>query len=244
MRAMNDERAGALIAAVRVHLHLRQVDLGDLANVGQKVVSLLERGLFEQVSVRNQRRVCAALGIESELQLRWRGGLGDRLIDRVHASVVELVTAELIRNGWEVLPEFTFNHFGERGSVDILAWHPGRRALLIIEVKSRIHDVQGLLMSMSRKVRVVPSIVAEERHWDRLALAHLVALPDSHVNRAVVSAHPATFDAAFPARTAACKRWVSDPVGDLAGLWFLPRIPGPTSDRVSPRRVRGAHARR
>jgi transcriptional regulator with XRE-family HTH domain len=239
---MDDVRAGRLIATVRVHLALRQADLGELAAVSQKVVSLLERGRFEDVSVRNQRRVCSALGIESELVLRWRGGLGDRLIDRVHATVVEQVTSALVGDGWEVLPEFTFNAFGERGSVDILAWHPLRRALLIVEVKSRIQDVQAMLMAMSRKVRLVPGIVANERGWERRALGIIVAMPDSHVNRSVVAAHPATFDASFPARTAACRGWLKAPVGDLSGLLFLPRIPVRTAIEAAPGRVRRRHA--
>jgi hypothetical protein len=227
-----------LIATVRVHLSLRQIDVAELADVGQKVISLLERGRFDEVSVRNQRRVCAALGIESELQLRWRGGLADRLIDRVHASVVERVTAELVALGWEVMPEFTFNDFGDRGSVDILAWHPVHRALLIVEVKSRIQDVQAMLMAMSRKVRVVPAAVARDRGWERRALGILVAMPDTHANRGVVAAHPSTFDTSFPARTTACRSWLKAPSGDLAGLWFLSRSAPGTDSARSPRRVR------
>jgi transcriptional regulator with XRE-family HTH domain len=239
---MDDVRAGRLLAAVRVHLALRQADVARRAGVSQTVVSLLERGRFEEVSVRNQRRVCAALGIESELQLRWRGGLADRLIDRVHAGVVELVSSDLAAAGWEVVPELTFNEFGERGSVDILAWLPAHRALLIVEVKSRIQDVQAMLMSMSRKVRVVPAVVARERGWERRALGIIVAMPDSHANRAAVATHPATFDASFPARTVACRAWLKTPAGDLAGLWFLPRSPVPTRTAGSPGRVRRSSA--
>jgi hypothetical protein len=206
------------------------------------VISLLERGRFEEVSVRNQRRVCAVLGIESELQFRWRGGLADRLIDCVHAMAVELVTAELVARGWDVVPEFTFNQFGERGSVDVLAWYPAHRALVIVEVKSRIHDVQATLMSMSRKVRLVPAVVSTERGWDRRALGIVIALPDSHANRALIAKHPSTFDSAFPARTIACRTWIKAPAGDLAGLWFLPRIRRRTDVVDSRGRVRRAHA--
>ena len=241
---MDDVRVGALIAAVRTHLGLRQADVAELAGVGEKVVSLLERGRFEAVSVRGQRRVCRALGIDADLRLSWRGGLGDRLIDRVHAGVVEAVTATLTACRWEPSPEFTFNSFGERGSVDVLAWHPAARALLIVEVKSRITDIQSLLMSMSRKVRLVPGIAAEQRGWERRLLGHVVALPDSHANRAVVAAHRTTFDAAFPGRTVQCRRWLDKPVGDFAGLWFLPRMPQapPTTHSSRPTRTRRAGA--
>jgi transcriptional regulator with XRE-family HTH domain len=221
MWEMTYERAGRLIAAVRVHLGLRQVDVARLAGVDQKVVSFLERGLFERVSIPLIRRVCAALGIDFAVDLRYRGALGDRLLDRGHAALIERVLAELQALGWIVRPEFTFNVYGDRGSVDILAWHPARRALLIVEVKTRLGDLQALLMAMSKKVRVVPGVAAEEMGWSRAALAHVVVMADTHANRSTVTAHATTFAATFPGRTAACRAWLKAPDGDFAGLWFL-----------------------
>src|SRR5512138_9010 len=110
--------------------------------VDQKVVSLIERGLLARVSVEKFRRVCAVLEIDPALDLRWRGGLGDRLIDRGHAELVEQVASMLRDGGWTVIPEYSFNVYGERGSVDVLAFHPERRVLLIVEVKTRVTDLQ------------------------------------------------------------------------------------------------------
>lgn len=240
---MNDDRAGRLIASVRRYLGLRQVDVAGAAGVDQKVVSLLENGRLERVSVERFRKVCSALGIEPVLDLRWRGGLGDRLIDRDHARIVEAVIAELIRLGWEPLPEYTFNVYGERGSVDVLAWHPVKRALLLIEVKTRLTDLQQMLMSLSRKVRLVPALVAEERGWVRLALGHLVVMLDTRSNRLTVGRHEGTFAATFPSRTAAVRAWLRSPVGDLAGLWFLAlRREAHPEDRLS-QRVKRSPAR-
>jgi transcriptional regulator with XRE-family HTH domain len=221
MRGMTNERAGRLIAAVRIHLGLRQIDVARMAGVDQKVVSFLERGLFERVSITRIRRVCAALGIDFAVDLRYRGALGDRLLDRGHAALVERVVTELQTLGWIVRPEFTFNVYGDRGSVDILAWHPGRRALLIVEVKTRLGDLQALLMAMSKKVRVVPGVAADEMGWSRSAFARVVVMADTHANRSTVTAHAATFAATFPGRTVACRAWLKAPDGDFAGLWFL-----------------------
>jgi transcriptional regulator with XRE-family HTH domain len=243
-RTVTDEQAGRLIAAVRRRLRLRQEDVGRVAGVDQKVVSLLENGRLERVSVERFRKVCAALGIEPALELRWRGGQGDRLVDRDHARIVEAVVAELTRLGWETTPEFTFNVFGERGSVDVLAWHPVGRALLVIEVKTRLTDLQRLLMSMSRKLRLVPPLVAEQRGWKRAALGHVVVILDSRSNRSTVAGHEATFAATFPFRTARVRAWFRAPVGDLAGLWFvaLRREPHPEEEpvqRIAAPRARG-----
>jgi transcriptional regulator with XRE-family HTH domain len=240
---VNDERAGRLIAAVRAHLGMRQVDLAQAAGVDQKVVSLLERGELAHVSVERFRRVCAALGIEPILELRWRGGLADRLIDRGHARIVEAIIAELRRHGWEVVAEYSFNEYGDRGSVDVLAWHPTFRALLIIEIKTRITDMQAMLTSLSKKVRVVPAVVARERGWERRVLGHVVVLLDTRANRSTVASHQATFDATFPRRTHDVRAWVRSPTTDLAGLWFFALRPEAPTDRNRRTRISARHAR-
>ena len=235
---MNDEQIGRLIAAVRRHVGWRQKDLADAANVDQKVVSLLENGRLERVSVVRFRRVCAALTIEPVLDVRWRGGLGYCLIDREHAQIVEQVTAALTRDGWETIPEFTFNVYGERGSVDIVAWHPVYRALLIVEVKTKLTDLQRLLMTMSRKIRVVPGAVEEERGWRRRSLGRLVVVSGTRANRAVVARHAATFAATFPGGSLETRRWLRTPVGDYAGLWFVAARREPPASSDLPRRAR------
>jgi transcriptional regulator with XRE-family HTH domain len=239
---VTDERVGRLIAAVRRHLGLRQVDLARSANVDQKVVSLLERGLLARVSVDAFRRVCAALQIEPVLELRWRGGLGDRLIDRGHARIVEAVLRELARWGWELVPEFTFNVFGERGSVDVLAWHAATGTLLILEIKTRLTDLQRLLMAMSRKLRLVPGEVARDRGWKPNAIGHVVVVQGTRANRSTIAAHAATFDAAFPHRTAAVRRWLRAPTGPMAGLWLIALSPESPTNRARVRRIASTHA--
>ena len=223
---MNDVQIGRALSVVRHALRLRQADVGERAGVDQKVVSLLEGGLLERVSLARFRRVCAVLDIQPVLTVRWRSGELDRLIDRVHAELVEVVSAVLAAAGWQVIHEFTFNVYGERGSVDILAWHPIHRALLIIEVKSRLTDLQAMLMSMSRKVRLVPPLVAKERDWARLSLGRILVVDGSRANRTVVDRHRATFAATFPASTRDVGRWLSNPAGDFAGMWFVAPRPG------------------
>ena len=104
-----------------------------------------------------------ALGARLSVRVYWHGEELDRLLDAAHAGIVDQVVALLVANGWEVVPEATFNHFGERGSVDVLAWHPIHRALLIIEVKSVVPDVQALLAGVDRKVRIAPAIARSSR---------------------------------------------------------------------------------
>jgi hypothetical protein len=79
--------------------------------------------------------VAAVLQADLSAELRWRGPKLARLLDRRQAALQNLIVSELLARGWQVLVEESFNVFGERGSVDVVAWLPGAGALLIIEIK-------------------------------------------------------------------------------------------------------------
>jgi len=136
---MDDRRVGHLLRAARQRRELRQSDVGARAGVSQSVVSKLERGRLESVGLDTLRRVALELDVSIVITASWRGGQGDRLLDRAHAAIVDRVIDILQDLDWEVLPEFSFNHFGDRGSVDVLAWHAGQRVLLNRRGQSHAH---------------------------------------------------------------------------------------------------------
>lgn len=240
---MDDQRIGRLFRAVRQRRNLRQRDVASRARVSQKTVSEVELGRLEAVGLATVRRISAVLDVRVSLQAGWNGGQGDRLIDRAHAHLVNVIARILERGGWTLHPEFTFNHFGDRGSVDILAWHAATRTLLIVEVKATLTDLQDLLAALSRKVRVVPAIAAQTFGWERLHVAQLLFVGDTKGNRAVVSRHAAIFDAAFPMRSREARTWVSRPAGAVNALWFASSRSDPSApvarQRVRRRRVDG-----
>jgi len=218
---MDDLRIGRLFRAVRRRLRWRQADVAGRAGVSQQLVSLIEAGRLEAVTVRTLRAVAAVLGIRLPFAPQWRGGAGDALIDARHAAIVNATVAILRASGWICVLEYSFSHYGERGSVDILAWHPLLRALLIVEVKSRVFDVQALFAGVDRKARLLPQLVARERGWRPLVVGRLVVLEESQLNRSVVRRHADAFEAALPARSRQVRQWLRQPSGPLAGLWFL-----------------------
>jgi transcriptional regulator with XRE-family HTH domain len=214
-------RIGRSFRAIRIHLGLRQTDVAATAGVSQGVVSLIERGRIEMVSVRNIEAVAAVLGATVRIEARWRGGDLDRLLDRDHARVAEFVASELPRPDWLLRPEYEFNRYGDRGSVDLLAWHPKERVLLIVEVKTRLTDLQATLASYARKLRVVPQVVEEREGWDVARVGRLLVVIGSTANRAIVANHPTIFDASFPQRGHEVRRWLRSPRSTLGGLWFI-----------------------
>jgi transcriptional regulator with XRE-family HTH domain len=238
---MQDVVVGSVVRAVRRRLALRQCDVAERAGVSQQTVSVIELGRLDEVDLATLRRVCAVLGIQISLAPRWRGPELDRLLDAGHARIVEAVVGELRSAGWMVEVEWSFSHYGERGAVDVLAWQPERRALAIVEVKTRVVDLQDLLGTLDRKVRVALKVLPDERGWRPLAVARIVVLPDTSTARDAVGRHAVTFAVALPGRTVQTRQWMRDPVGDLRSVWFLRNTTaagGPGADGVSGQRVR------
>jgi hypothetical protein len=166
------------------------------------------------------QRVAAALGARIDMRVLWQGENLDRLLDHNHAHLVERVLRWLRDAGWEAVPEVTFQVGSERGSIDILAWHPPALTLLVIEVKSVVPDVQATLAGVDRKARLAPRI-AVDRGWKARGTSRLLILPDDRTARRRVAAFSATFDQAFPARTAEIRRWASKPNGQISGIAFV-----------------------
>lgn len=218
---MKPSRTGRVLRAIRLHLRFSQQAVAEKAGISQSVYSRAERGEFGGMTVDSLDRIVSALGATLIIDIGYRGGLGDRLVDAAHAALVDLVVRVLDRTGWHVELEFGFNVFGERGSVDVLAWDAATRTLLIIEVKSRLLDLQDMLVALARKLRLVPDLAREERGWDAVQVARLVVTYASTENKSVIAKHPALFSTALPARGVNIRSWLRSPHGPIAGVWLV-----------------------
>lgn len=164
----------------------------------------------------------AALDARLDLVPRWHGAELDRLLDARHAGLTEVIVRRISAIApWIVVPEVTFSIYGERGSIDILAWHPQRRALLVVEVKSVIGDVGALVRQVDRYRRLVRPIAAE-RGWTPAVTAVWVVVADGRTARRRLAEHRATLRRAFPADGHRIDRWIRNPTGDVGALSFLP----------------------
>lgn len=188
--------------------------------MSRSFVSKVECGKATTADFARLQRVCAALGADLEVRVRWQGEGVDRLLDEAHAAIVERVVALLSRYGWQTWLEVTFSIYGERGSIDVFAWHPATRTLLIIEVKSVVPDAQGTLAPLDRKARLAPGI-ARERGLDPAVVGRLLVVGERMENRRRVERFGALFNAALPTRGWAARRWLRNPAGPIAGLMFL-----------------------
>ncbi len=237
---MDDARVGRSIRAVRVRKGWRQRDVAAAAGVSQDAVSRLERGRLGGMTVDSIRAIGGAIGVLIDLTPRWQGGEVDRLLGWRHSALHEQVAARFAQlPGWTTVPEVTFSVYGERGAIDVLAWHAPTRTLLVIELKTEIVDVQDLLGVLDRKRRLAPRIAAD-RGWAPRAVGAWVIVAEGRTNRRRVTAHHTVLRAALPADGHAIRAWLAAPAGEIAALSFWPRNDAVRpSGRLDPvRRVR------
>ena len=219
---MDEIAFGRGFKALRIRKKLRQEDLARAARVSRGVIVRIETGRAASMTVKTLDKVSAALGARVVCRLSWNGEGLDRLLDASHAAVVDQVVRFLDATGWIPATEVSFNHFGERGAIDVLAFDPVSRVVLVVEVKSVVPDVQLTLVGVDRKVRLAREI-AHERGWDAIAVGRLLVIREDRTSRRRIDAHEATFANAFPDRARAIRKWLAMPSAErpIRGLWFL-----------------------
>lgn len=238
---MLDSVIGRCVRALRHRHGWRQRDVVARIGVARSVLSDLEAGRIGSHSVETLRSVVGALGGLLRIEVHLPGGDIRRLLDADHAAVQERWAQWLTRIGWSVGVEVTFSRYGERGSIDILAWHAATGTLLVIEIKTVIVDVQSLLAGLDRKVRNAP-FIARERGWQPQAVVPVLIVLEGTTARRRIAEHPALF-ARFALRGRAGSAWLRNPVGGPAprGILLMTKLPKARSDdrrRAGRQRIR------
>lgn len=245
---MDDQGVGIAFRAARLRKGWTQQELGARCGLSHGLISLIERGHLDSVSLRAVRRVARELDILVVLRLRSRGGDVDRLVNAGHAALHEELARYLdMLPDWLHAPEVSFSVFGERGVIDILAFHPPTGSLLVIELKTELVSFENLLMTMDVRLRHAERI-ARERGWKPTSASAWVVVAESKPNRRRVAQHRALLRSALPQDGRQMRGWLRRPVGTIHALSFWSNsTPGSVSQSHAVRRrvrrpssVRGA----
>jgi transcriptional regulator with XRE-family HTH domain len=200
-----------VLKVLRLRKGWSQRDVGARIGISQSQMSRWERTALEEPSVPNLERWAAQLGAHLSIELRVDGERP--LHDQRHASIQAKLAAALRAAGWIVDVEVSFNEYGDRGRIDVLAFHPGLGILLVIEVKTRLDDAQDLLGRLDIKRRVAPGL-AKERGWAATETATvtvpMIAIQDGRTARRPLSDHTALFTR-YNLRARAATAWLSHP---------------------------------
>ena len=217
---------------------MRQEDIAERAGVGRATVSRLERGHVDALTLGTIQRICDVLDIRVVLYPRWRGGDLDRMLSAGHAAMHEQIARWFRRRwpDWTTAPEISFAYYGERGVIDVLAWHAESRTLLVIELKTELVDLNETVGTLDRKRRLAER-VARDRGWQPEAIGVWLVVATGRTNHRRIAEHATFLRNAYPANGQALRRWLAQPSGPIAAL-SVESFGAGQRRRIAPKRVR------
>jgi transcriptional regulator with XRE-family HTH domain len=195
------ETFGPVARSTRIRLDLTQQALADAIGISRGYVAKIERGRAN-VSVDTLELVAQGLGMTLELMVTGPLFLADRPIhDLVHARCGEAIGRRLRAAGWEVLREVEVTSGRVHGWIDILAFHPRTRTMLIIEIKTRLDDVGGLQRQLGWYERHLAEVARRQGWVPRDTSTWLIGLASQELEQALTS-NRSYIDEAFSGRAA------------------------------------------
>jgi transcriptional regulator with XRE-family HTH domain len=236
---MRDLELGRLVRALRRRRGWRQEDCAVRARVHRSTWSNIERGRVGQMTVATLRQCLAVVDVTLVLLPGGDRAGFDRLLDEDHARLEAVWTRRFQLAGWQVWAERSFNHFGERGRVDLLCWHPATRTLAVVEIKTDLADSQQLLGVLDTKVRLGPVLAKELGLPAPGRVMPVLIFKESMTTRRRLGRLAPLF-ARFDLRGQAAMSWLQHPAAAGLGSGVL-LFTDANADRVrelSPRRVR------
>lgn len=217
---MDARRLGSLVRAVRTRKGLRQQDVAADAGVSRATVSRLEAGNVGMLSLNTVERIASVVDVRTELLGRWRGGDGDRLLNWRHSLLGDAFSAAVgAHRGWLVRPEVSFSIYGERGVIDQLCWHQANSHLLVVEIKTEFVDINELLGTLDRKLRLARRVAAEQGWWPKLVSGWLI-VADTRTNRRHAARHSSLLRSKLPLDGRSLSSFLDNPVAPTAGIAF------------------------
>ncbi len=180
---------------------------------------MVERGRLEQMTLRTLRRCLTALAVDIHLQPRGDRAGYERIADERHAGLETVWARTFKQRGWQIWPEHSFSHFGERGRVDLLCWHAPTRTLGVVEIKTEIADSQSLLGLLDAKVRLGAVMARQLGLPPPASIVPILILAESMTNRRRVAQLDALFER-FEIRGPSARAWIRWPAGGRGVLFF------------------------
>jgi transcriptional regulator with XRE-family HTH domain len=197
-RSLRDQIAMA-VASARRDLGWTQRQLADRAGVSQSLVATAETGRRGS-SIESFERIAEALGLRVAIDARPPVLVGGgRQADPAHARCIGALRTALARAGLACATEVAVADGPVRGWIDLVAYRPARRRLLVVEVKTQLADLGGLERQVDLYARTcLPA--ARALDWRPSELLVVVAVLATADADAFVLANRAALAHAFPSR--------------------------------------------
>jgi transcriptional regulator with XRE-family HTH domain len=172
-------------------------ELAARASVSSGMVSLIEAGGVN-FSCDLAGRLLSTLGVTVDLRYQVPH-TETRQRDVAHIACVAYVRRRLEREGWLVLREVEIVHGRSHGWIDVLAYDPVTRVLLVIEVKTEIHDVGRIERTLAWYGREAWA-VAKGLGWQPSVVRTWLLIMATEANDARIKANRDAVAQSFPGR--------------------------------------------
>jgi transcriptional regulator with XRE-family HTH domain len=202
---------GDIVREARLECGWSQREMARRLVVPQSAIARLESGRREHLDVSLASTALELLGVRLSFDSRTLGLAGRReQRDRVHAACASSTQRRLGVFGWDSGVEVEVGDGRGRGWIDLLAYRPADRALLLVEVRTELIDVGGILRTVDWYQRAAWA-AARQRGWRPRQQSTLLVVLDTVENDARIRANAALLGNAFPDRGAAAMTLVRAP---------------------------------
>lgn len=201
----------AAVADLRRTIGWSQAELARRAGQSQGWVSIVEAGRAGDLTFGAASRLLEAMGARLVVGVD-APFLGDRRRQRdvAHVRCVAYVARRLEHAGWLVRREVEIGGDRSRGWIDLLAFHAGTGLVLIIEVKTEIHDLGSIERTLGWYEREAWA-AARRIGWRSRAVIGCLLLLATASNDQRVRDNRGTFEQAFKLRAAEVTHLVANP---------------------------------
>lgn len=165
------------IRETRLAIGWTQRALAARADTSQATLSRVEAGQIDRTDLAVIGRVLDALQVRLEIRVD-APFLADRRRQRepAHAHCVAYVVRRLTAAGWVAEREVEVVHGRSHGWIDVLAYRPEDRALLVIEMKTEVEDLGQIERSIRWYVREGPAAAVRLGWHPRRSMGALIVL--------------------------------------------------------------------
>lgn len=127
----------------RIMLDITQRELASIVGVSRPQITAIEAGR-SNLPLGMVQQIAEALGLEVDFVARPPQVIAPRQGDLVHAWCSAHVDRRLRRGGWETHREVEVVHARSHGWIDLIAFDPRTRTLVIVEIKTRLDDLGAI----------------------------------------------------------------------------------------------------
>ena len=188
----------------RVMLDITQAELAAAVGVSRAHIASIESGRANP-SLDLAWAIADRLGIDLQLAASAPLVVDRRRSDLVHARCAGYVERRMHGSGWLVAREVEVMLGRSHGWIDLLAFHPTSRLLVIVEIKTRIVDIGAVERQIAWYEREALDVARRLGWRPRRTSAWLLLLASDEVE-AALSIHRELLRRSFPDRAPVMRR--------------------------------------